>query len=72
MSEKLVVFGIVTRIDLLNFIVTNRPRAASVSGNEPDQSTQTTPRTPAEFEQKQQEDSDQKSQASSVYSIERM
>ena len=85
-SEKLVVFGIVTRIDLLNFIVTHRPRGASVSGDTSDgtrtattaaatSTTATTAEAATQFEHEHKESTaqhEEKKEASSVYSIERM
>ena len=72
-SEKLVVFGIVTRIDLLNFLVTNRPRGASVSSEAAD-GTGNIAAAAAQFrgEHKEQTEQQDKKEASSVYSIERM
>ena len=78
-SEKLVVFGIVTRIDLLNFIVTNRPRGASVSSEAAEHTSDSTAATvappSAQFVHEHKEPAsqqDEKKEASSVYSIERM
>jgi len=85
-SEKSLVFGIVTRIDLLNFIVTSRPRGASV-GEAADSSLHSSAAaaasasalavSAAQFEHEHKEQStaqqaDEKKEASSVYSIERM
>ena len=70
-SEKLMVFGIVTRIDLLNFIVTHRPRGASVSSAAAD-STDGGSGAPAQYEHEQKEQASEKKEATSVYSIERM
>ena len=69
-SEKLLVFGIVTRIDLLNFLVTNRPRGASVSSDATDSTAAAASAAAAQFEAEHKEE--QKEEASSVYSIERM
>ena len=74
-SEKALVFGIVTRIDLLNFIVTHRPRGSSVSSEQADGSDNSSAAEAAsrfQHEQKEQNTSDEKKEASAVYSIERM
>ena len=72
-SEKALVFGIVTRIDLLNFIVTNRPRGGSVSSEQADGSNNSlAAQAASHFQHEQKESADDKKEASAVYSIERM
>ena len=78
-SEKLVIFGIVTRIDLLNFIVTHRRRADSVEDGAHARSPSTAAApSPTAAQHRhaggggESEMSEEKKEAVSVMSLERM
>ena len=72
-SEKLVIFGIVTRIDLLNFIVRHRPRGvSSADGVQQHHTAHTATQQQPHPAPARGEMSEEKKEAVSVMSLERM